>query len=115
MHPDQALVALQLAEGLAEERGQREILVARGGDEQDAAAGQPAAREGQQAEAHLVGPVQVLEHRDERPLGSEVMQHLDDGLEQVPRVGVVAPCDGSDCRPRGAAAPALRARPARAP
>ena len=87
---DQTLVALQLAEGLAQERGQREVLVARGGDDQGAAASQPAAREGQQAQAHLVGPVQVLERRDERPLGGEVMQHLDDGLEQAPGVGVGA-------------------------
>ena len=86
-HADQAPVAFQFVQGLAEERCQRQILVPPVATVQDAVAGQPAARVRQQAKAHLVGPVQVLEHRDERPLGRQMMQYLDDRLEQAPGVG----------------------------
>ncbi len=40
--------------------------------------------------------MQILEHRHERPLGREVMHHLDDSLEQVPGLGVGPPSRRSD-------------------
>ena len=75
-----------------------ELFLARGDDQERRPRRNAAAHEGQQPEAHLVGPVQVLQHEHQRLAGGDLLDELGHALEQ--RQGAVA---------RAAAGPAMPA------
>jgi hypothetical protein len=54
-------LALQLGEGALKHRRVGQVLLARGGDRHQSPASKAAPDEREQPEAHLVGPVEVLE------------------------------------------------------
>ena len=51
---------------------------------------QPPAEEGQEADAHLVGPMDVLKHDDQWLSSSEALEKLADRLEGVPRIAAAS-------------------------
>ena len=73
-----------------------EILVARGDHEQQRPLGEPAGHEGDEAQAHLVGPVQVLENDEQRTLPRQLGEH---GVQALEEAEVSLP---RDVRRRGA-------------
>ena len=63
-------------------RGVGELFVACGGDEQRRPRRNAATHEGEQPEAHLVGPVQVLQHDHQGLPGGDLLDELGHALEQ---------------------------------
>ena len=70
---------------LAERCGKRvvaaELDVAVGADDQQAGVGEPAGEEAQQQQRRLVGPVQIVEHDDQRAGARGAAEELGDGVE----------------------------------
>ena len=79
-------LSLQVLEGTTECGRVTQLLRARRGHQQESPRGEPTAEEGQEAQAHLVGPMEVLEHDDEWLTVGQSSQQLADRLEQEPVV-----------------------------
>ena len=77
----------QLVDDLAEHRRARHLLVADRHDDQDRRGADSPGEEGHQPQAHLVGPVNVLQHDDDRLLRGEAADQLRRGLEEQQVIG----------------------------
>ena len=64
---------VKLLEEAAQGGRLHQLLVAGRGHEQERPLGQPPGHEREEAEAHLVGPVEVLEHDEERSFAGELV------------------------------------------
>src|SRR5262249_59952259 len=74
---------IELVQGLAEELAVRQLLLSDRRERQQRHGAQAAAEERKQADAHLVGPVQVLQDDNQRPLSGEAHEDLANRLEDV--------------------------------
>ncbi len=74
---------VELVQRLSEEIDVRQLLLADRGHHQERDLVEPPPEEGQEADAHLVGPVDVLQHDDQRLPSSEALEELADRLEWV--------------------------------
>ena len=76
------LIAADVPEKLAQRDVVRELVLARGHDDQHPSRAQAPARDGEESEAELVGPVQILEHDAERTRVGKLRDELHDALEE---------------------------------
>jgi hypothetical protein len=80
------LPLVELVQDLAQEPTVLEVLLADRGQRQKRHRREAAAEEREEAKAHLVGPVQVLENDDQRLPPGEACEKLADRLEEVARI-----------------------------
>src|SRR5256885_3988070 len=76
-----------LVDGVAKGARVGQLLLAGGDDDEHRAGLDPPAKEGKQAQAHLVGPVDILEDQECRPETGEMADSLSHGSEDLPVVG----------------------------
>ena len=81
------VASAQLVQRVPQEGGLQEILVPHGGDGEQAPSLQAPACEGQEPEAHLIGPVEVLEDQDGGLSEGHSLQELSHGLEELGGIG----------------------------
>ena len=79
---DQSRMLSDLAQAFAEPGNIGEILFTSGADQEHRPALDPAAEEGEQPHAHLVGPVQILEDHDQGIMLGQVADEPRDRFEQ---------------------------------
>ena len=77
----------QLVQGLPEERRRPGVLVAHRDRQQRRCHPDPPTEEGEEADAHLVRPLQILQEEDHRPTRSDSLDELGDRLEEPQRSG----------------------------
>ena len=82
-HSHQLAALVELVQGLSKETNLRQLLLANRGHEQDRELTQAAPEKGQEADAHLVGPVDILQHDEQWLPPSETLEELTDRLEGV--------------------------------
>ena len=82
-------VAVQLGQPRPQRVAAVQLVAAVGGHQHDRGLGQVGHQERQQVQGRAVGPVQVLDGQDQRPLGGQPLQHAEQPLEQ-PRPGQLA-------------------------
>ena len=82
-----SVTSAQLVQRVPQKGGLQEILVPHGGDGEQAAMLQAPPREGQEPEAHLIGPVEVLEDQDGGLHEGHSLQELSHGLEELGGIG----------------------------
>jgi hypothetical protein len=64
-HPLQLSISVELVQRPAEERAVRELLLPDGGERQERDRAQAPAEEREQADAHLIGPVEIFQRVDQ--------------------------------------------------
>jgi hypothetical protein len=79
--------AFQAVERAPQHRRVRHLVVSRGGDHEHGPGLNAASEEAEEPEAHLVGPVEVLQHQQHGRPGREVAHELGDALEDPQVIG----------------------------
>ena len=99
-------LSTQLVAGEAQHLAAPRLVLPHRGDDQHRRGANPAGHERQEPQAHLVGPVQVLEPQHDRLRRPELLDHVDHALEQAQAVargrGPTAPATSGTSRPSSA-------------